>query len=111
MDKAVNTKDDYIEELEMRFEESADIWHLTNNLIYGGKGFIVEISSLKRQLREAKIEIKSVRYCYFDIFWNSIVIFHLVGLFWLKDCVTVVSIFKTMKIRISKYLVCKLLLL
>lgn len=61
MDKAVNTKDDYIEELEMRFEESADIWHLTNNLIYGGKGFIVEISSLKRQLREAKIEIKMMK--------------------------------------------------
>ena len=32
-------------------------------------------------------------------------IFHLVGLFWVIDCVTVVSIFKTMKIRISKYVV------
>ena len=30
MDKAVKTDKDYIEELEMRLEESADIWKLTN---------------------------------------------------------------------------------
>ena len=61
MDKAVKTKDDYIEELEMRFEESADIWCLTNEIIYGGKGFICEISSLKRQLKEAQLEIKMMK--------------------------------------------------
>jgi ubiquinone biosynthesis protein Coq4 len=60
-DKAVATKDDYIEELEMRWEETADIWHLTNDLIYGGKGYIVQITSLKNQLREAKLEIKIMK--------------------------------------------------
>ena len=29
LDKAVETDKDYIEELEMRFEEAADVWHLT----------------------------------------------------------------------------------
>ena len=58
LDKLVNTKEDYIEELEMRFEESADIWRLTNDIIYGGKGFIVEITRLKTELKEAKLKIK-----------------------------------------------------
>ena len=35
MDKIVDTDKLYIEELEMRFEESADIWKLTNEIIYG----------------------------------------------------------------------------
>ena len=35
LDKAVETDKDYIEELEMRFEEAADVWHLTCYQIYG----------------------------------------------------------------------------
>lgn len=61
MDKAVKTDQEYIEELEMRFEESADIWHLTNEVIYGGKGYICTISSLRQQLKEAQLEIKLMK--------------------------------------------------
>ena len=41
----------------MRYEESADIWHLTNHQIYGNNGYFITISKLKRELKEAKDEI------------------------------------------------------
>jgi len=61
MDKAVKTKDDYIEELEMRYEESADIWHLTNELIYGGHGFICTISSLRQKVKKLEAELYLIK--------------------------------------------------
>lgn len=61
LDKLVKTKDDYIEELEMRYEESADIWNLTNDQIYGKNGYFITISKLKRELKEAKEELKKIK--------------------------------------------------
>lgn len=60
MDKAVLTKEDYIEELEMRFEESADIWHLTCYQIYGRDGFLINISKLRNEVETLKKEIKKI---------------------------------------------------
>lgn len=57
MDKNVITKEDYIEELEMRFEESADIWHLTCDEIYGKKGFITQISKLRVEVETLKKQL------------------------------------------------------
>ena len=57
MDKPVKTKEDYIEELEMRFEESADIWNLTSWQIYGPNGYIVQLSALKNELKAVKAEL------------------------------------------------------
>ena len=57
MDKPVETKEDYIEELEMRFEESADIWNLTSWQIYGPNGYIVQLSALKNELKAVKAEL------------------------------------------------------
>ena len=51
MDKPVKTNEDYIEELEMRFEESADMWNLTSWQIYGPNGYIVQLSALKNELK------------------------------------------------------------
>jgi len=61
LDKLVETKDDYIEELEMRYEESVDIWHLTNYQIYGNNGYFITITKLKRELKEAKDEITKLK--------------------------------------------------
>ena len=57
MDKPVKTNEDYIEELEMRFEESADMWNLTSWQIYGPKGYIVQLSALKNELKAVKAEL------------------------------------------------------
>ena len=57
MDKPVKTNEDYIEELEMRFEESADIWNLTSWQIYGPNGYIVQLSALKNELKAVKAEL------------------------------------------------------
>ena len=61
MDKAVNTDKDYIEELEMRFEESADIWALTNELIYGRNGYIVNMGGLKNKIKKLEAELKMIK--------------------------------------------------
>ena len=61
MDKAVNTDKDYIEELEMRFEESADIWKLTNEIIYGPNGYIVKMGALKNKIRELETELRMIK--------------------------------------------------
>ena len=61
LDKAVLTKEDYIEELEMRFEEAADIWHLTNHQIYGHNGYIMEIQGLKNKINDLEKVIKKTR--------------------------------------------------
>ena len=57
MDKPVKTNEDYIEELEMRFEESADMWNLTSWQIYGPNGYIVQLSALKNELKAVKAEL------------------------------------------------------
>ena len=57
MDKPVKTNEDYIEELEMRFEESADLWNLTSWQIYGPNGYIVQLSALKNELKAVKAEL------------------------------------------------------
>ena len=57
MDKPVETNEDYIEELEMRFEESADMWNLTSWQIYGPNGYIVQLSALKNELKAVKAEL------------------------------------------------------
>ena len=61
MDKPVQTKEDYIEELEMRFEESADIWNLTCHQIYGHNGYIVQLSALKNELKAVKAELFMIK--------------------------------------------------
>ena len=57
MDKPVKTNEDYIEELDMRFEESADMWNLTSWQIYGPNGYIVQLSALKNELKAVKAEL------------------------------------------------------
>ena len=57
MDKPVKTNEDYIEELEMRFEESADMWNLTSWQIYDPNGYIVQLSALKNELKAVKAEL------------------------------------------------------
>ena len=57
MDKPVKTNEDYIELLEMRFEESADMWNLTSWQIYGPNGYIVQLSALKNELKAVKAEL------------------------------------------------------
>ena len=57
LDKPVLTKEDYIEELEMRWEEGADMWHLTCDEIYGRKGFITQISKLRVEVETLKKQI------------------------------------------------------
>ena len=57
MDKRVDTDEDYIEELEMRFEEAADIWNLTSWQIYGPGGYILQIGALKNELKAVKAEL------------------------------------------------------
>ena len=58
MDKLVETNEDYIEELEMRFEESADMWKLTSWQIYGPNGYIVQLSALKNELKAVEREVE-----------------------------------------------------
>ena len=61
MDKAVTTDSDYIEELEMRFEESADIWKLTNEIIYGFDGYIVQMGELKNKIKKLEAELYLIK--------------------------------------------------
>ena len=61
LDKLVDTKEDYIEELEMRFEESADIWKLTNEIIYGPNGYIVQLGALKNKVKELETELRMIK--------------------------------------------------
>ena len=61
MDKIVDTDKLYIEELEMRFEESADIWKLTNEIIYGPNGYIVKMGALKNKIRELETELRMIK--------------------------------------------------
>jgi hypothetical protein len=61
MDKAVTTDSDYIEELEMRFEESADIWKLTNEIIYGFDGYIVQMGALKNKIKKLEAELYLIK--------------------------------------------------
>tara|TARA_R110000796_G_scaffold117809_1_gene231036 strand:+ start:392 stop:700 length:309 start_codon:yes stop_codon:yes gene_type:complete len=61
LDKAVKTDKDYIEELEMRFEESADIWKLTNEVIYGFDGYIVQMGALKQQVKKLEAELYLIK--------------------------------------------------
>ena len=61
MDKVVDTDELYIEELEMRFEESADIWKLTNEIIYGPNGYIVKMGALKNKIRELETELRMIK--------------------------------------------------
>ena len=61
LDKLVDTKEDYIEELEMRFEESADIWKLTNEIIYGPNGYIVQLGALKSKVKELETELRMIK--------------------------------------------------
>ena len=57
----IDTDQKYIEELETRFEESADIWNLTSWQIYGPKGYIVQISALKNELKAVKAELFMIK--------------------------------------------------
>ncbi len=61
LDKPVLTKDDYIEELEMRWEEQADVWQLTCEQIYGRGGYILEIQNLRNQKRQLEVENKIMK--------------------------------------------------
>lgn len=61
MDKAVDTDKDYIEELEMRFEEAVDVWHLTCYQIYGSDGYILQLSALKNENRKLKAELHLIK--------------------------------------------------
>ena len=61
MDKRVDTDKDYIEELEMRFEEAADIWNLTTWQIYGPMGYIVQIGGLKNKVRKLEAELNMIK--------------------------------------------------
>ena len=57
----VDTDDKYINELERQVENSLDVWMCTNEMIYGGKGFIVELSKLKKEIRELKAELHVIK--------------------------------------------------
>jgi len=61
LDKPVKNKDDYIEELEMRYEQSVDIWHVTCEQIFGVKGYIVQLSKLKNNIRHLETENKMMK--------------------------------------------------
>ena len=61
MDKPVKTNEDYIEELEMRFEESADMWNLTSWQIYGPNGYIVQLSALKNKIKTLEAELFMIK--------------------------------------------------
>ena len=61
LDKAVTTKEDYIEELEMRFEESADIWKFTCEEIYGRDGYVLRMSALKNKIKTLEAELFMIR--------------------------------------------------
>ena len=68
MDKPVKTNEDYIEELEMRFEESADMWNLTSWQIYGPNGYIVQLSALKNELKAVKAELFLIKKFFENLF-------------------------------------------
>lgn len=57
----VDTDEKYIDELERQIEDSIDIWKCTNEMIYGGKGYIVEICRLKQENRELKAELHLIK--------------------------------------------------
>ena len=57
----IDTDQKYIEELDMRFEESADIWNLTSWQIYGPNGYIVQITGLKNELKAVKAELFMIK--------------------------------------------------
>ena len=57
----VDTDDKYINELERQVEDSIDVWKITNEMIYGGGGYIVEMCRLKQENRELKAEIHLIR--------------------------------------------------
>lgn len=61
LDKPVKTKDDYIEELEMMYEQSVDIWHVTCEEIWGGEGYIVQLTKLKNNIRHLETENKMMK--------------------------------------------------
>ena len=59
LDKAVKTDKDYIEELELRFEEASDVWKLTAELIYGPDGYFVKMQGLQNKVKELESKLKS----------------------------------------------------
>ena len=59
LDKAVKTDKDYIEELEMRFEDASDIWKLTCEQVYGPDGYIVKMQDLQNKVKELESKLKN----------------------------------------------------
>ena len=57
----VDTDDKYINELERQVEDSIDVWKITNEMIYGGGGYIVEMCRLRHENRELKAELHLIR--------------------------------------------------
>ena len=57
----VDTDEKYIKELERQVEDAVDIWKVTNEQIYGGKGYIVEICNLKEKNRQLKSENRMIK--------------------------------------------------
>ena len=47
--------------LERQVEDAVDIWKVTNEQIYGGKGYIVEICNLKEKNRQLKSENRMIK--------------------------------------------------
>ena len=61
LDKPVVCDKDYIEELEMRWEESADLWALTNDVIYGDEGYVVQITKLLLENKKLIAELYLIK--------------------------------------------------
>lgn len=57
----IDTDEKYIKELERQIEDAVDIWKVTNEQIYGGKGYIVELCNLKEQNRQLKTENRMIK--------------------------------------------------
>ena len=57
----IDTDKKYIKELERQVEDSVDVWKVTCDQIYGGKGYIVEMCRLKQENRELKTELHLIR--------------------------------------------------
>ena len=57
----IDTDKKYIKELERQVEDSVDVWKVTCEQIYGGKGYIVEICKLKRENKELKTELHLIK--------------------------------------------------
>ncbi len=45
----------------MRYEQAVDIWHVTCEQIYGGKGSIVQLTKLKNDIRHVETENKIMK--------------------------------------------------